>query len=297
MANGEDQINGRHKNAFLRFFRSVWNEVLSLLKLRSPTLKESLEEVLEEHDADGEEIPDEEKELLRNVLTFSELTVEDIMVPRADIIYVNNDISFADLKTTIIEAAHTRIPVCRGSLDDVIGFLHIKDLVACLSNNDGDKFEIGGLVRQVLFVPPSMKISDVLVNMRAARVHMALVVDEYGGTTGIVTMEDVVEEIVGEIEDEHDTGEEENILIEQGKGVYEVSARIEINVLEKALETKLRSDEDDEDFETLGGLLFIKLGRIPSKGEIIQDKNFEYQIIDADPRRVKRVLISRNEKT
>lgn len=290
--NGGGNGNGRHKSPILKVAKVIEDRLRSIFNIPYPSLKESLEEVIEEHDIEGKIIPDEEKALLRNVLTFSELAVEDVMVPRADIVFVHHNVSIEDLKKTIINQAHTRIPVCRDTLDDVVGFIHIKDLVYSLSK--AGEFNIDDIMRQALFVPPSMKLTDVLLKMKTARVHMALVVDEYGGTSGIVTLEDVVEEIVGEIEDEHDKSEEQRMLVKVDDAIYEASARIEISRIEEIFATQLQKESEKEDFDTLGGMLFARLGRVPSKGEVISDElGFEYEIIDADPRRIKRVLMRR----
>ncbi len=275
---------------------SFWVKIKSLLGLgRQPSLKESLEEVIEEHNAVGDIIDPDEKEMLQNVLAFSEMTVQDIMVPRADIIYVDNDISFEGLKKFMEKKAHTRMPVCRKTLDDIAGFIHIKDLVRILCN--GSEFDINKILRQALFVPPSMKINDLLVKMQLSRVHIALVIDEYGGTSGMATMEDLMEEIVGEIEDEHDITNNEKMLKKIGRNLYDVNARISIEELEKEFGSIFRNDNESEEFDTLGGLIFIILGRIPAKGEIAtfvsknQKDIFEFEVVDADARRVKKVLL------
>lgn len=283
--------NGKSKFSISRIAKQIENKFRSLLKLPAPTLKESLEEIIEEHEGEVSEIPVEERTLLKNVLGFSELTVENIMIPRGDIVFVKEDVSLDDLKKSILEKAHTRIPVCRETLDDTIGFIHTKDLVETLC--DGGNFDIRRILREALFVPTSMRVSDLLLKMRADRVHIALVVDEYGGTTGMVTLEDVMEEIVGEIEDEHDTEDEEMMCVEIAKGVYNASSRIDIETLENILSTKFRSDDVDQDFDTLGGMIFYNLSRVPSKGEIVslQDSKYEMEILDADPRHIKRVII------
>lgn len=269
------------------------NKVLSLIGLRpKPSLKESVEEVLEEHEATGEPASREQR-ILRNVLTFGELTVEDVMIPRADIVYVNEGVTPDALKKLIAGKAHTRMPVCRENLDDVAGFIHLKDVVMSLAGKD--TFDIGKILRKALFVPPSMKISNLLVRMQLSRVHMALVVDEYGGTSGLVTLEDVVEEIVGEIEDEHDVLEKP-ALLQISQNSYEASARISIEELEQKLSMQITRDDED-DYDTLGGLIFSLLGRVPAQGELAryvskeEDAALEFEIVEADLRRIKRVLV------
>ena len=241
--------------------KSLFKRLKSVLGIKnSATLKESLEEVIEEHDSSGEFIDPEEKEMLQKVLAFSELTVEDVMIPRADIVAVEYETLFDDLKKFMVEKSHTRVPVYRRNMDDIAGFMHIKDIVRVLCNDE--KFSMKDMMRQTLFVPPSMKISTLLMKMQLAHVHMAIVIDEYGGTTGLVTMEDLVEEIVGEIEDEHDIAED-IVFNKIGADSYEVSGRISIDELEEKLGIDLV--DEDEDFDTLGGLIFFILGRIPAK--------------------------------
>lgn len=258
--------------------------------LRRYSLKESIEEVIEEHHEAGEKIDPEEKSMLRNVLSFSELNVEDVMTPRADIVYVNHDISLEELKKIIIEKELTRLPVCRKTLDNLAGFIHVKDvfLILCQSK----PFNIDTITRQVLFVPPSMKVTSLLVKMQHSHIHMAIVIDEHGGTTGLVTMEDLVEEIVGEIKDEHDDMEE-SFITKLNNHLFEASARIKIKELEEKLEVNLIKEGEEEDFDTLGGLIFNITGRIPVIGEVITHRKtgLEFEITDADQRRIKRALI------
>jgi len=270
--------------------KSFFRKVKSVLGIKnSSSLKESLEEVIEEHDSSGEYIDPEEKEMLQKVLAFSELTVEDVMIPRADIIAVEYETPFDELKKFMVEKAHTRVPVYRKNMDDIAGFIHIKDIVKVLCNNE--EFNMESMMRQTLFVPPSMKISTLLMKMQLAHVHMAIVIDEYGGTTGLVTMEDLVEEIVGEIEDEHDIVDVV-VFNKIGSNSYEASARMPIDDLQERLGVDLVEEGEGEDFDTLGGLIFFILGRIPAKGEVaLHPKGLEFEILDADPRHIKRVLI------
>lgn len=256
------------------------------------TLKEAIEEMLEEHeDAEGE-IPSEEKTILQNVLEFSDTTVGEIMTRRADIVAVPHDISLDDLTAHIIEQRHTRIPVYKGTLDHVEGFLHIKDLLDVFAGNKN--FDIASALRPMLFVPPSMPIIDLLVKMRRLSSHMAIVVDEYGGTDGVVTLEDLFEEIVGDIQDEHDEEEHNRQFVRISAHVVEVDARITIETLESELNLQLSSqDEQDEaEYETLGGLIFFTLGRVPAKDEIVEHPSgLQFEIIDADMRRINKVRI------
>jgi CBS domain containing-hemolysin-like protein len=261
-----------------------------MLRSRRASLQESIDEVIDEHHELGGAIDEEEKEILHNAISFAGLHVRDAMTPRSDIIHVSETVSLEKLRMTVIEKAHTRFPVCRASLDEVRGFIHIKDLVPYLA---GEKpFKIEEIIRQVLFVPPSMKLSDLLLHMRASRTHMAIVVDEYGGTMGLATMEDLMEEIVGEIRDEHDDESESPFFREVSTGVFEASGRLSIDELEQQLGEKIDGRGEDENFDTLGGLLFAILGRVPVNGEVIRVSDLlEFEILDADPRRIKRVLI------
>lgn len=260
----------------------------------APTIKEALEEVLQQ-DQQEEQLSAEEKTLLRNIITFSELTVGDIVIPRADIIAVPHDIGFEDLKKHITEARHTRIPVYQGNLDDIIGFIHIKDLIPFIG--DPEKFSIDRIIHDMLFVPPSMRIVDLLLKMRLAGAHMAIVVDEYGGTDGLVTMEDLFEEIVGEIQDEHDEADEQLHVKWKSGRVAEVDARIPIGALEQALHINFGDDPDEEGYDTLGGMIFSFLGRIPAKGEVLDHPlGMKLEVLNADPRRIKRVRITLDKK-
>lgn len=270
--------------------------IKSVFKSRNdePTLKEALEEameeVLEEHEEKSETLPAEEKRILRNVLNIGDTTLEDIMIPRSDIIAVPEDISLNDFKCHIIEQRHTRTPVYRDTLDHIEGFLHVKDLVPMLS---GDKpYDLKAVLRTVLFVPPSMKVITLLAKMRLAGSHMAIVVDEYGGTDGLITMEDLVEEIVGEIQDEHDEEEGKQDIVRISPLLVDVLARTRIDRLEKELGLNLVSEERVDDFDTLGGLVFFHLGRVPNKGERVNHINgLQFEILEADARRIYKVRI------
>lgn len=256
------------------------------------SLKEALEEVIEEHEEQADDrLEPEEKVMLHNLLSFSDTKVSDIMIPRADIIAVPEDITLPALKKHIMEMRHTRMPVYEETLDKVKGFIHVKDLVAMLS---GDRsFDLKAVMRKLLFVPPSMSILDLLVNMRHAGSHMAIVVDEYGGTDGLVTLEDLVEEIIGDIQDEHDDDEEaEDKILRVNPKVLEVNARIRIEKLAAELGVTLAGGEETSEFDTLGGLIFFQLGRVPAKGEIVpHSSGVRFEIVDVDPRRIRKVRV------
>lgn len=253
------------------------------------SIEEAIEEALEERSQETALAP-EEQTMLRNVLTFGDLSVHDIMTPRTEILAVPYDVTLEALKAHIIDKLHTRIPVYRDTLDQVEGFLHLKDLVPMLS---GDQpYDLRRVMRQMLFVPPSMRIIDLLVKMRRMGSHMAVVVDEYGGTDGLVTLEDVFEEIVGDIHDEHDEDEGLRELSRVGDNAFEADARVRVEKVEQELGFSLLTEQQEEEFDTLGGLIFFELGRVPAKGEIIPHASgLRFEILEADPRRIKRVRI------
>lgn len=274
----------------LIWLRAIAQKVKGAFGGRRGSLKESLEEVIDEHDAAGEIIDSEEKTLLRNVLVFSELSVGDIMIPRLDIVAIEHDANLTALQALVIEKEHTRIPIYRESLDEVLGFVHVKDLFPYLRGDK--KFNLKTIIREVLFVPPSMKLSDLLVDMRVSRVHMAIVIDEYGGTCGLITMEDLMEEIVGEIQDEHDELDE-SFMRDMPDGSIETSARVSLEELSEKLGISFDKTVEEE-IDTLGGLIVSMLGRVPHIGETVTySESIAFEIKDADPRRIKRVLILR----
>lgn len=257
------------------------------------SLKEMLEEAIEEHEEVAEErLAPEERLMLHNVLSFGEIKVENIMIPRADISAVPHDISKAELMAHITEHRHTRIPVYRDTMDKMLGFLHVKDLLSL--PDDKNEFVLAAMLRPLIYVPPSMRVIDLLVMLRQVSNHMAIVVDEYGGTDGLVTMEDVFEEIVGDINDEHDIHLEEphEEIRRIDENTFEVSARIPIEALQNELGLDFAIDTEESDFDTLGGLLFAQLGRVPVRGEIVRHKGgTRFEVVEADPRRIRKVRI------
>ena len=233
---------------------------------------------------------------------FHALRVEDVMVPRADIVAVELTTGLHDVSIAFKEAGHSRMPVYKESLDDPIGMDHITDLLSYLMLNARgrsgkaykDRKVLPSIKRRVLFVPPSMLAQDLLRRMQAHRIHMAIVVDEYGGTDGIVTLEDLVEPIVGDIEDEHDDAEAEVTTLKTKKGTtyWEADARVTIDDFETVLGRDFASADEEDDVDTLGGLVFTLAGRVPERGEIIPHiGGVEFEVIDADARRVKRLRI------
>jgi len=241
---------------------------------------------------------------------FHVLRVEDVMVPRADITAIDSTATLTELSHEFKAAGHSRLPIYKETLDDPTGMVHIKDLLPYLmldaKGRSGktypDKKVIQYIKRPVLFVPASMLAQDLLRRMQARRIHMAIVVDEYGGTDGLVTIEDLIEPIVGDIDDEHDEAEPEvQIATDKGgRSVWEADARITIEDFEAALGRDFATDDEEEDVDTLGGLIFTLAGRVPERGEIIRhETGLEFEVLDADPRRVKRLRIrdARDKKT
>ncbi len=275
---------------------ALWRGMRHLLfgEEAEPTLRAEIEEAIDE--AEGSEggtpaagdLGAAERQMLRNLLHFGEQTAGDICVTRGDIVAVPSDISFDDLVRAFVEAGHSRLPVYGESLDDVIGMVHIKDVFVA-SVEPGRDRSLAALMREPLFVPESMGVIELLARMRTERVHLAIVVDEFGGTEGLVTIEDVVEEIVGDIEDEHDDAEAAMLTL-LDDGLWEADARIELEELADAVDTRLSSEEDEVD--TLGGLMFLLAGHIPPKGECVtHPSGWKLEAIDSDPRRIIRVRL------
>jgi len=263
-------------------------------KQNDVSLRESLEEALEEHEEESHTpaLGAEEREMLFNVLEYGTLKVDDVMVPRGDIVAVPADISYTEMVRVFVNAAHSRIPVYRETLDDVQGMVHVKDVLKLVADNaDTESFKVLAIQRPVLYVPASMKGVDLLAKMRQSRTHMAIVVDEYGGTDGLVTVEDIVEEVIGEIDDEHDEVEAPDIVVLTGGG-FDADARAEIEELDALLGVDLLPDNRDEEVGTLGGLVFSLAGCVPEIGEVIlHESGYKFEVVDADPRRIHKVRI------
>ncbi|QNM83761.1 HlyC/CorC family transporter [Sphingomonas sabuli] len=261
----------------------------------TPTLRDEIEDAIDEaedsHPVAGDLTP-VERQMLRNLLHFGDETAGDICVTRGDIVSVPATIAFDDLVQAFAEAEHSRLPVYGESLDEIIGMIHIKDLFAALIDPARDR-SIQAMMRNPLFVPESMGVIDLLARMRAERIHLAVVVDEFGGTEGLVTIEDVVEEIVGEIEDEHDI-EAAGMLTRLADGVWEADARIELEELAESVDARLTWEEDEVD--TLGGLVFLLSGHIPARGEsVLHPSGWRLEAVDSDPRRILRVRLHQPE--
>ncbi|MSP67745.1 MAG: HlyC/CorC family transporter [Alphaproteobacteria bacterium] len=264
-----------------------WLRTLGGGRADDGNLRDSVEDMLEER-TDGRSLTAVERSMLANLLRFGELRVDDVMVPGADIVAVDQEASIDELVAVIRDSQHSRLPVFDETLDNVIGVIHARDLIAAWGGASPPK--VKELVRPVLFVPPSMRVTDLLLQMRATGNHLAVVVDEYGGTDGLITIEDVIEEIVGDIRDEHD--EAEGPLLEETADGFIADARASVEDLEARVGHALLPEDEEEDVETVGGLVFSLAGRVPARGEIIpHPAGLEFEVLDADPRRVKRVRI------
>lgn len=251
-----------------------------------------LHSALREYVADAENadsgIDTNERTLISNILALRDMRAVDVMIPRADIIAIDSSVSTQELFSLLAEKQYSRFPVYRESLDDVIGTIHIKDILACLARSQTVNIE--SLIRDIPIISPSMHVLDLLLEMKQTRRHMALVVDEYGGIDGLVTIGDIIEAIVGEIEDEHEINDEPQMAM-SADGSILADGRVDIETFEGSF-GKFLSDEDREDIDTLGGLVFSIAGRVPSRGEVLShESGLVFEILDADPRRVSRLRI------
>ena len=236
------------------------------------------------------------RQMLVNLRKMGGLRVENVAIPRADIVAVADDISLPDLVEVFRESGYSRIPVYSEALDNPLGLIHLKDVALEYGFNGArDDFDIQPLMRPLLYAPPSMPIGALLQKMQGERRHMALVIDEYGGADGLITMEDLVEQIVGEIADEHDADEDQEWSIES-EGVFRTIARADLNAFETAAGVDLLPDDLDEDVDTLGGLVFMLAGRVPVRGEVVRHPaGHEFEVLDADARRVTRMRVRLNK--
>ncbi len=283
----------------------------------SSSLREGILEALAagEH---GAEFSPEERAMLANILNLRDVRVDDIMVPRADIDAVDIGISLGQLLLAFHRSGHSRMPVHRETLDDPVGLVHIKDLMTHITRlatvggegegNEGAEVDLhrvgldrtlgeSDLVRSILFVPPSMPVTALLASMQATRMQLALVIDEYGGTDGLVSLEDVIEVVVGDIEDEHDD-DEAPMIVPEGEGAFLADARADLDDVSAAVGADLSGGEAAEDVDTIGGLVVSLLGRVPVRGELVNAPGgYEFEILDADPRRIKRLRIREKSAT
>jgi CBS domain containing-hemolysin-like protein len=271
----------------------LWQGMRHLLfgEDNEPTLRDQIEEAIDEAETGRPQHGDLsplERQMLRNLLHFGDRTAGEICVPRGEIIAVPQTITFEALVRAFADAGHSRLPVYGESLDEVTGMIHIKDVFMASVDESRDR-SIAGLLREPLFVPESMGVLDLLARMRSQRVHLAIVVDEFGGTEGLVTIEDVVEEIVGEIEDEHDETEAAR-LVPLDDGLWEADARVELDELAEAVDARLVAEDDEVD--TLGGLAFLLAGRIMEPGESVQHPSgWRLESVAADERKMTRLRL------
>ena len=284
------QADGTQAPLYARLWRRLFGN-------GEANLRESIEGVLDESEGNDAGFSSEERHMLRNLLGFRDVRVDDVMVPRADIKAVDENTNHRDLLPLFADCGHSRMPVFRETLDQPVGMVHVKDVLTGLQadmaapEEEKPAIMIAELLRPLLFVPPSMPALDLLLKMQATRQHMALVIDEYGGTDGLVTIEDLIEEIVGEIEDEHD--EDDGAQLRRlGDGLWRAQARLPLDELEAELGLPFSDDESFAEVDTLGGLVFAIAGRVPERGEMIgydakNGREIEFVIRDSDPRRIK----------
>ena len=276
-------------SALVRSLRGLFRSI-GIGRNGDASLQDDLRDLIEQH-PDGAQMDTEERALLLNLVKFGDLRVGDVMIPRADIIGLDVRSTIDVVIDVFQRELHSRIPIYREGLDHVIGMVHIKDLLKYWGKSDD--FRLDDIVREVMFVPPSMPVADLLLNMRTRRVHMALVIDEYGGTDGLVTIEDLVEAIVGDIEDEHDD-DEIDLIVEISEGVLEVDGSADSIAVEAKLHVDLLPAELDEEVETIAGVVASLAGRVPQLGEVISHPHgIEFEVLQADARRIKRLRITK----
>jgi magnesium and cobalt transporter len=261
------------------------------------SIRESVEEAIEESERESDSLSDQERVMLANLLRFGELRVDDVMVPRTDIVAIEESAPLHELVALLREAQHSRLPVYRETLDDPTGFIHIKDVLTLAEADTQGGLHwppgtsIAKLKRDIVFVPPSMPARELLVKMQATHTHLALVIDEHGGTDGLVSIEDLVEEIVGQIADEHDVDDAPR-LTPRVDGGYDADARLDLTDFKEKTGIDLAVEGAGGDVDTLGGLAVALTGRVPQRGEIVQHPTgFELEIVEADPRRVRRLRL------
>ncbi len=279
--------------------RGFLNRVRQRLRGRQPehNVRESIAELVQQSADESQtngsapELDRQERALIANVLRLRGMSADDVMIPRADIVAMPVDVTLEQALDQIRREGHSRLPVYREQLDEIVGMVHIKDLFAYVGRPDA--FNLEALLRRPLMVAPQIPVLDLLLQMRQARMHLALVVDEYGGIDGLLTIEDLVEEIVGDIADEHDEVEGP-MIVERPDGALDLDARLSIEDFESRLGQTLTEDEREADIDTVGGLVFTLAGRVPTRGEVISHPSgLEFRILDADARRIRRLRARR----
>ncbi len=281
--NKEEYLNKKQDASVYKSFMIMLSRII---KPRTVTLEESMTELIKEHDL-HDTINKEEKVMLQNLVDFKDLKAYEVMIPRTFIVGISENMTFDELKEKFIKEEHTRLPVYKENLDEIIGFVHMKDFISFIGKED--EFRISKVLRELIYAPRSMKVVDLLTKMRQARIHIAIILDEYGGTEGLVTIEDLVEEIIGDIKDEHDDFEEPELLKVEG-GTITVDGKAKIEDIEERFNVVLSEDEDD--FETFGGFVLAYLGKIPTIGEKFEHPSgLTIEIIDADKRKIKKAKV------
>ncbi|GGC33249.1 hemolysin C [Siccirubricoccus deserti] len=277
----------------------LWRLQSLLRKREAESVRDRMEELIEAPERDGEDgtpghaadLDPQERALLGNVLKLRGKSAVDVMVPRADIMAMPEDFTLEQAIRLIQRDGHSRYPVYRGQLDEIVGMVHIKDVFAAVGREG--PFEMKAILRKPLFVVPSIPVLDLLLQMRQARIHMALVVDEYGGIDGLVTIEDLVETITGDISDEHDEDTTPQ-MVEKPDGTFEVDARTPVELFGSRLGVALTEEERASDIDTVGGLVFTLAGRVPAKGELVSHSSgLEFRVLEADPRRIRKLRVRR----
>jgi len=278
------RTNGQDEQGFLS-----WLNPFRRKNNGEASVRDTLEELLDEREEQETPLAPEETQLLKNIFGLSERTVEDVCVPRADICAIAMDATLDEVVTLMTTEGHSRLPVYGEDLDDPLGMVHIKDVIVWQKN--AEAFNLESICRKALYVAPSARVLELLLEMRTKRCHMALVVDEYGGTDGLVTIEDLVEEIVGEIEDEHDRPEGP-LFVTDNEGRIDADARWELEEFEDAVGHFL-DEEEREDIDTVGGLVFSITGHVPIRGEVVTHSlsGLKFEILEADPRRIHRLRV------
>ncbi len=273
----------------------------ALLHRRVPehSVRDSIAELVEEAAAAPQlpgqlpELDRQERALIANVLRLRGTTADDVMVPRADIVAMRADLTLEQAVDLLRREGHSRLPVYREQLDDVVGMVHIKDVFAYVGRPEA--FRLEAILRRPLLVAPQIPVLDLLLQMRQARIHLALVIDEYGGIDGLVTIEDLVEEIVGDIADEHDEVQGP-MVTERADGTLDLDARLPVEEFEARLGPVLTPDERAADIDTVGGLVFTLAGRVPARGEVLRHPSgCEFRVLDADARHIRRLRVRRAE--
>ena len=274
--------------------KNKWTWLIRLLGVGRVAKKADEDDLLEDNFVGKENT----QEMLVNLRNLQTLRLDDISVPKADIIALSDEASFEDVIEVFRTSTLTRVPVYSDTLDNPLGLIHLKDFALSHGFGSSNVFNMKSVLRPLIYVPPSMTLGTLLQRMQAEHIHMALVIDEYGGVEGLVTIEDLLEQIVGDIIDEHDV-EEDQLWLEERSGVYLVHARLELEDFLEQTGVDLRDPETEEEYDTIGGLVSSLTNRIPVRGEVIKDKmNNEYSVVDADPRSIKRlrvVLVHKNE--